>query len=73
MTITRFIVLTFRDKTLRWIQASSTVGCSAKERRTSYEFDDHELQGIAAKSSGPKFEKSILAFHGSGCIETLRV
>ena len=29
-----------------------------------YEFDDNELQDIAAKASGPKFEKSILAFHG---------
>ncbi|HEV2120001.1 MAG TPA: DUF72 domain-containing protein [Candidatus Bathyarchaeia archaeon] len=30
----------------------------------AYEFDDNELQGIAAKASGLKFEKSILAFHG---------
>jgi hypothetical protein len=29
-----------------------------------YEFDDSELKDIAAKASGPKFEKSILAFHG---------
>ena len=29
-----------------------------------YEFDDNELEDIAAKASGPKFEKSILAFHG---------
>ena len=29
-----------------------------------YEFDDNELKDIAAKASGPKFEKSILAFHG---------
>jgi len=35
-----------------------------KGKENIYEFDDHELQGIAAKSSGPKFEKSILAFHG---------
>jgi len=35
-----------------------------KGRENVYEFDDNELQGIAAKASGPKFEKSILAFHG---------
>jgi hypothetical protein len=35
-----------------------------KGKENIYEFDDHELQGIAAKSSGPKFEKSILSFHG---------
>ncbi len=29
-----------------------------------YEFDDGELRGIASKASEPKFEKSILAFHG---------
>ena len=29
-----------------------------------YEFDDNELKDIAAKASSPKFEKSILAFHG---------
>lgn len=29
-----------------------------------YEFDDSELEGIAKKTSGLKFEKSILAFHG---------
>jgi len=29
-----------------------------------YEFDDNELKEIAAKASTPKFEKSILAFHG---------
>lgn len=29
-----------------------------------YEFDDDELQDIASKASAPKFEKSILAFHG---------
>jgi uncharacterized protein YecE (DUF72 family) len=33
-------------------------------RENIYEFDDNELQGIAAKASSPKFEKSILAFHG---------
>jgi uncharacterized protein YecE (DUF72 family) len=35
-----------------------------KGKENIYEFDDNELQGIAAKASGPKFEKSILAFHG---------
>jgi len=35
-----------------------------KEKQNIYEFDDNELQDIAAKASGPKFEKSILAFHG---------
>jgi hypothetical protein len=29
-----------------------------------YEFDDEELKQIAVKASAPKFEKSILAFHG---------
>ena len=29
-----------------------------------YEFDDAELKEIAKKASAPKFEKSILAFHG---------
>ena len=29
-----------------------------------YEFDDHELEQLAAKASSPRFEKSILAFHG---------
>ena len=29
-----------------------------------YEFDDDELRDIASKASAPKFEKSILAFHG---------
>jgi len=29
-----------------------------------YEFDDRELKEIAKKASAPKFEKSILAFHG---------
>jgi uncharacterized protein YecE (DUF72 family) len=29
-----------------------------------YEFDDKELRDIATKASKPKFEKSILAFHG---------
>jgi uncharacterized protein YecE (DUF72 family) len=33
-------------------------------RENIYEFDDNELRGIAAKASNPKFEKSILAFHG---------
>src|SRR2546428_4223287 len=35
-----------------------------KGKENIYEFDDDELQGIATKASGPKFEKSILAFHG---------
>ena len=35
-----------------------------KGKQNTYEFDDNELQDIAAKASGPKFEKSILAFHG---------
>ena len=35
-----------------------------KGKENIYEFDDSELQGIATKASGPKFEKSILAFHG---------
>jgi uncharacterized protein YecE (DUF72 family) len=35
-----------------------------KGKENAYEFDDDELRGIAAKASGPKFEKSILAFHG---------
>lgn len=29
-----------------------------------YEFDDEELKAISAKASRPRFEKSILAFHG---------
>jgi uncharacterized protein YecE (DUF72 family) len=29
-----------------------------------YEFDDNELKEVSAKASAPKFEKSILAFHG---------
>jgi len=33
-------------------------------KQNMYEFDDNELQDIAAKASSPKFEKSILAFHG---------
>jgi uncharacterized protein YecE (DUF72 family) len=35
-----------------------------KGKENVYEFDDNELQDIVAKASGPKFEKSILAFHG---------
>src|SRR5712691_1946975 len=35
-----------------------------KGKQNMYEFDDNELHDIAAKASGPKFEKSILAFHG---------
>ncbi len=35
-----------------------------KGKQNIYEFDDNELRDIAAKASGPKFEKSILAFHG---------
>ena len=35
-----------------------------KGKENVYEFDDNELEDIAAKASGPKFEKSILAFHG---------
>lgn len=29
-----------------------------------YEFGDHELKQLAVKASSPRFEKSILAFHG---------
>jgi uncharacterized protein YecE (DUF72 family) len=35
-----------------------------KGKENVYEFDDNELHDIAAKASGSKFEKSILAFHG---------
>lgn len=35
-----------------------------KGKDNIYEFDDGELREIVKKSSGPKFEKSILAFHG---------
>jgi len=35
-----------------------------KGERNIYEFDDHELEQLAAKASSPRFEKSILAFHG---------
>lgn len=35
-----------------------------KGEKNIYEFDDGELKEIARKASGPKFEKSILAFHG---------
>src|SRR5213594_3621179 len=35
-----------------------------KGKENIYEFDDNELQDIATKASGVKFEKSILAFHG---------
>jgi len=35
-----------------------------KAKQNVYEFDDDELREIAAKASSPKFEKSILAFHG---------
>ena len=35
-----------------------------KGKENIYEFDDNELRSIAYKASGPKFEKSILAFHG---------
>jgi uncharacterized protein YecE (DUF72 family) len=35
-----------------------------KGKENVYEFDDNELQSIADKGSNPKFEKSILAFHG---------
>src|SRR6267143_5411165 len=35
-----------------------------KGNQNVYEFDDNELQDIASKASGAKFEKSILAFHG---------
>jgi hypothetical protein len=35
-----------------------------KGEENIYEFDDEELREIAKKASAPKFEKSILAFHG---------
>jgi uncharacterized protein YecE (DUF72 family) len=35
-----------------------------KGEENIYEFDDGELKEIAKKASAPKFEKSILAFHG---------
>src|SRR3972149_2052412 len=35
-----------------------------KGQQNIYEFDDGELQSIALRASAPKFEKSILAFHG---------
>lgn len=35
-----------------------------KGEENIYEFDDEELKEIAKKASAPKFEKSILAFHG---------
>jgi uncharacterized protein DUF72 len=35
-----------------------------KGEENIYEFDDAELREIAEKASAPKFEKSILAFHG---------
>jgi uncharacterized protein YecE (DUF72 family) len=35
-----------------------------KGEQNIYEFDDGELKEIAKKASAPKFEKSILAFHG---------
>jgi len=35
-----------------------------KGEENIYEFDDHELKQIAEKASNPRFEKSILAFHG---------
>jgi uncharacterized protein YecE (DUF72 family) len=35
-----------------------------KGEKNIYEFDDHELREITRKASEPKFEKSILAFHG---------
>jgi uncharacterized protein YecE (DUF72 family) len=35
-----------------------------KGKENIYEFDDSELQNIATRASGLKFEKSILAFHG---------
>ncbi len=35
-----------------------------KGQENIYEFDDSELRDVAAKASAPKFEKSILAFHG---------
>jgi uncharacterized protein YecE (DUF72 family) len=35
-----------------------------KGEKNIYEFDDGELSEIAKKASAPKFEKSILAFHG---------
>lgn len=35
-----------------------------KGEENIYEFDDEELRDISKKASDPKFEKSILAFHG---------
>src|SRR5690242_1781969 len=35
-----------------------------KGQENIYEFDDAELREVAKKASAPKFEKSILAFHG---------
>jgi len=35
-----------------------------KGEQNIYEFDDGELKEIAKKASAPKFERSILAFHG---------
>jgi uncharacterized protein YecE (DUF72 family) len=35
-----------------------------KGKDNIYQFDDEEIKGIAEKAGSPKFEKSILAFHG---------
>ena len=35
-----------------------------KGRANIYQFDDEEIQVISGKAASPKFEKSILAFHG---------
>jgi uncharacterized protein YecE (DUF72 family) len=35
-----------------------------KGKDNIYQFDDEEIEDIARKATGPKFEKSILAFHG---------
>jgi uncharacterized protein YecE (DUF72 family) len=35
-----------------------------KGKENIYEFDDHELKQLVEKASSPRFEKSILAFHG---------
>jgi len=57
MTITRFIVLTFRDKTLRVDSSILYSRLFGKGKENIYEFDDHELQRHCREVFWPKIRE----------------
>ena len=60
----RFIVLIFPREQPKYDSDILYTRLFGKGQDNIYEFDDDELRGIASRASAPKFEKSILAFHG---------